>query len=255
MDILKVDRVCKSYGALEVLKQVSLAVSQGSIFAIIGPNGAGKTTLFKVMTGESPANSGSVWFHGEDITSTPAHRRARAGIGRTFQVARVFNDFSVRENVIAAVEARLRNHRQSLGRWWAIKPDSAVVSEAEALIDEIGLGGSEEVAARFLSHGDRKRLEFVIALALQPRLLMLDEPTAGMSPADRLGIAELIVRIRDRLGVTVVMTEHDMDIVFRLADRVLVLNYGEVVVAGTVEEIRDNPAVQEVYLGKEVLHA
>ncbi|PHS72667.1 MAG: hypothetical protein COB00_00490 [Alcanivorax sp.] len=130
MDILKVDRVCKSYGALEVLKQVSLAVSQGSIFAIIGPNGAGKTTLFKVMTGESPANSGSVWFHGEDITSTPAHRRARAGIGRTFQVARVFNDFSVRENVIAAVEARLRNHRQFLGRWWAIKPDSAVVSEA-----------------------------------------------------------------------------------------------------------------------------
>ena len=108
---------------------------------------------------------------------------------------------------------------------------------------------------RFLSHGDRKRLEFVIALALQPRLLMLDEPTAGMSPADRLGIAELIVRIRDRLGVTVVMTEHDMDIVFKLADRVLVLNYGEVVVTGTVEEIRGNPAVQEVYLGKEVLHA
>ncbi|WP_101675177.1 ABC transporter ATP-binding protein [Alloalcanivorax mobilis] len=255
MDILRVEEVDKNYGALEVLKQVSLSVPAGCIFAIIGPNGAGKTTLFKVMTGESPCNAGNVFFQGENVTRAPAHWRARAGMGRTFQVARVFNDFSVLENVVAAIEARRRYQHQPAGRFWAVEPAREVLAEAHQLIADIGLATVISHAARFLSHGDRKRLEFVIALALKPRVLMLDEPTAGMSPADRLGIADLILRIRDQMGVTVVMTEHDMDIVFRLADRIMVLSYGETVACGGVADIKGNPAVQEVYLGKEMNHA
>lgn len=255
MDILTVDKVCKSYGSIQVLNQVSLSVAAGSIFAIIGPNGAGKTTMFKVMTGESPCDGGTVLFNGEDVTALSAHHHARLGMGRTFQVARVFNDFSVLENVVAAIEARRRSHRQPLGVFWAVEPDASVLDEAHQLIDEIGLGGMHDAGARFLSHGDRKRLEFVIALALKPTVLMLDEPTAGMSPSERLGIADLITRIRDQMGVTVVMTEHDMDIVFKLANRIMVLSYGEVVAIGSVADIKANPAVQEVYLGKEMLHA
>lgn len=255
MDILTVDKVCKSYGSIQVLNQVSLSVAAGSIFAIIGPNGAGKTTMFKVMTGESPCDGGTVLFNGKDVTALSAHHHARLGMGRTFQVARVFNDFSVLENVVAAIEARRRSHRQPLGVFWAVEPDASVLDEARQLIGEIGLGGRHDAGARFLSHGDRKRLEFVIALALKPSVLMLDEPTAGMSPSERLGIADLIARIRDQMGVTVVMTEHDMDIVFKLANRIMVLSYGEVVAIGSVADIKANPAVQEVYLGKEMLHA
>ncbi|GGC72563.1 ABC transporter ATP-binding protein [Chelatococcus reniformis] len=253
--ILDVAAVSKSYGPLAVLKDVSLDVHRGEIFAIIGPNGAGKTTLFKVMTGESLCDGGRVRFDGADVTREPSHRRVRRGMGRTFQVARVFRDFTVRDNIVVAIEARRRNGGERVGPALSMAPAAEVVGEADELIRDIGLDHVRHSQASLLSHGDKKRLEFLIALALRPSILMLDEPTAGMSPSDRIGIAKLIQRIRDERGITVVMTEHDMDIVFSLASRIMVLNYGEVVATGSVADIRADQAVREVYLGKEMYGA
>lgn len=253
--ILQVDSVRLKYGAMEVLKGVSLNVDEGETFAIIGPNGAGKTTLFKAMTGEARCSAGRVLLRGEDVTHLPAHLRARRGVGRTFQVARVFHELTALTNVIASVESRYRVEGRSLGRWYAYRPAAPIRDEAEELLRDLGLHHLRDVEARFLSHGDKKRLELALVLALRPAVLMLDEPTAGMAHSDRLGIVELIKRIRTQRGVTVVMTEHDMDVIFGLANRLMVLNYGEVIAAGSVEEVRANPIVREVYLGREMVDA
>ena len=248
---LRVEAVRTGYGATEILKGVSFEVGHGETFAIIGPNGAGKTTLFKVMTGELATRAGRVVFDGADVTRLPADRRVQRGIGRTFQVARVFLDFTVLENIVTAVESRRRYLGDSPGAWYAWRPSHAVTEEARAMLADVGLADQSAGKARFLSHGDKKRLEFAIALSLRPQLLMLDEPTAGMSRADRNGIVELITRIRRQHRVTVVMTEHDMDVIFGLADRLTVMNYGEIIASGSLDEVRRNPLVREVYLGKE----
>ena len=252
---LHVDQVRIGYGAVEVIKDVSFEVARGETFAIIGPNGAGKTTLFKAVTGEAPVRAGRVLLDGADISRMPVHLRARAGLGRTFQVARVFQGLTVLANVIASVESRLRSLGRPCGPWYAWRPSAPVTREAERLLDELALGRLHHTEARFLSHGDRKRLEIALALAQQPTVLMLDEPTAGMSHADRLGIVELLKRLRRDKGVTVVMTEHDMDVIFNLADRILVLNHGEVIASGAPAEVRTNPLVREVYLGTEMVDA
>ncbi|SEB04776.1 ABC transporter ATP-binding protein [Variovorax sp. YR216] len=253
--LLRVEDVRKNYGPIEVLHGVSLSVARGEVFAIIGPNGAGKTTMFKVMTGEVPCNGGSIRFGGKDVTRMPAHERVREGFGRTFQVARVFHDFTVLDNVIAAVEARRQFRREPLGSRWRCAPSSDVRDEAMALLEDVKLHPLAGEAARFLSHGDKKRLEFVIALAGRPTILMLDEPTAGMSPSDRAEIAQMVSRAQKERGITVVMTEHDMDVVFGLAHRIMVMNYGAVVSTGSVEQVRADPKVREVYLGKEMVGA
>ena len=253
--LLQIEQLRVSYGELEVIKGVNLDVARGESFAVIGPNGAGKTTLFKAITGEAPVSGGAVRFNGQDITRMPVHLRARAGFGRTFQVARVFQGLTALGNVIASVEARLRGAGRSCGPWYGWRPARPVVDEAEHLLADLALTHARHVEARFLSHGDKKRLELALVLAQQPRILMLDEPTAGMSHSDRLGIVELIQRLRRDKGVTVVMTEHDMDVIFGLADRIMVLNYGEVIATGTPAEVRASPLVREVYLGKEMVDA
>ncbi|MCC6987605.1 MAG: ABC transporter ATP-binding protein [Acidobacteria bacterium] len=252
---LRVEGVRIGYGPVEVIRSVSFGVARGETFAIIGPNGAGKTTLFRAVTGETPVSAGRISLDGRDITRLPVHLRARAGIGRTFQVARVFQGLSVLANVIASVESRLRGAGQPCGPWYAWRPSREVTAEASGLLAELGLAAAHRVEARFLSHGDRKRLEIALALAQRPSTLMLDEPTAGMSHADRLAIVDLLRRLRRDKGVTVVMTEHDMDVIFGLADRILVLNHGEVIATGTPEQVRADPLVREVYLGKEMVHA
>ena len=253
--LLQIEQLRVSYGELEVIKGIDLNVASGETFAVIGPNGAGKTTLFKAITGEAPVTGGIVRFDGQDITRMPVHLRARGGFGRTFQVARVFQGLTVLGNVIASVEARLRGAGRSCGPWHGWRPARPVVDEAERLLAELALVQVRHVEARFLSHGDKKRLEIALVLAQEPRILMLDEPTAGMSHSDRLGIVELIQRLRRDKGVTVVMTEHDMDVIFGLADRIMVLNYGELIATGTPNEVRVNPLVREVYLGKEMVDA
>ena len=251
--ILQVDAVRKRYGAAEILRGVSFTVDAGETLAVIGPNGAGKTTLFKVMTGEEKLDGGCIRFNGVDLVGTSAHHRVRSGIGRTFQVARVFGAMTALENVVVAVESRRRSAGEPSGVWWRSQ-SKIVLDEADALLADLGLDRSRHDEAATLSHGDKKRLELAVALGLRPSLLMLDEPTAGMSPDDRRAAAALIARIRDEHGMTVVLTEHDMDVVFGLADRLLVLNYGEVVALGSPRAIRDDPTVRSVYLGHELQH-
>ena len=253
--LLQVEQLRVSYGELEVIKGVDLAVAPGETFAVIGPNGAGKTTLFKAITGEAAVSSGVVRFDGLDVTRMPVHLRARGGFGRTFQTARVFQGLTVLGNLVASVEARLRGTGHSCGPWYGWRPARPVVDEAEQLLADLSLVQVRHAHARFLSHGDKKRLEIALVLAQHPRILMLDEPTAGMSHSDRLGIVELIQRLRRDTGVTVVMTEHDMDVIFGLADRIMVLNYGELIATGAPDEVRVNPLVREVYLGKEMVDA
>ncbi|TPQ50014.1 ABC transporter ATP-binding protein [Prosthecomicrobium hirschii] len=253
--ILSVEGVDKSYGTHHILKSVSLTVEDGETFAVIGPNGAGKTTLFKVMTGEIGFERGRIVYDGRDVSRAPAHERARLGMGRTFQVARIFPDVTVADNLTVAVEARRRSRGESAPAWYRVATLPDIRAEVEARLLDVGLADKAAVEAKFLSHGDKKRLEFGIALAGRPRILMLDEPTAGMSPTDRIATADLIARLRAETGLTVVMTEHDMDVIFGLADRILVMNYGEIIAVGSIEEVRANPLVREVYLGQEIYHA
>ena len=247
--LLEARGLVKSYGGIPVLKGVDLRVEDGETFAVIGPNGAGKTTLFRVLTGEVPLNGGTVLYRGEDVTGRPAHARVRLGFGRTFQVSRVFPEMSVIENMVVAVECRRRNAGERVGPLLAWRAAGDVTGEAHERLAEVALQTRAEVTAGTLSDGDRKRLELALALALQPRVLMLDEPTAGMSPNDRAEAVELIRRMRDRHRITLVLTEHDMSVVFGLASRIMVLNYGEQIATGTPEQVRESPLVREVYLG------
>ncbi len=249
---IEVTGIRKSYGHIEVLKDVSFSVAAREAFAIIGPNGAGKTTLFKAVTGEAPMNAGRVLYHGDDVTHMPAADRINAGFGRTFQVARVFREFTVRENIVVSMEAYARHHKQRTSPWYDFRPSAVNRREAEQLAASLGLESQVDTEARYLSHGDKKRLEIAIALALKPRLLMMDEPTAGMSPSDRHQAVALINRLRAEHHITLIIIEHDMDVVFGLADRVMVLNYGEIIALGTAQEVKGSAAVREVYLGKEM---
>ena len=241
----------KSYGAIPVLHDVSFALASGTTLAIIGPNGAGKTTLFRALTGEALPNSGSIVVNGTDMTRLPVASRVHAGIGRTFQVARIYPENTVRDNMVVAIEARRRFRGESLGRMFSTRPLAATIDEAERALTDVGLVERQTLEARFLSHGDKKRLEIAMVLALEPRILMMDEPTAGMSQAERTQTAALIAKVTAERGLTLMLTEHDMDVVFGLADRVMVLNYGRIIALGTVAEVRADPAVREVYLGQE----
>jgi len=254
MTLLSIENVDKDYGAIKVLKHLTFGVDEGQSFAIIGPNGAGKTTLFKVVTGEAFATAGRVRHAGVDITTMPAFRRAWRGFARTFQVARVYPQFTVLENIVVAIEARQAFPGRGLKRAVHLLPPLDVKNEAVRMAGDLGLATKLHEFAAILSHGDKKRLELASALALQPKILLMDEPTAGMSPADRVATVTLIKDIRARLGLTILLTEHDMDVVFGLADRVMVLNYGEAVTIDSPEAVRADPAVRKLYLG-ETMHA
>jgi branched-chain amino acid transport system ATP-binding protein len=245
----------KSYGTVKVLKGVNIDLEEGATLAMIGPNGAGKTTLFKVLTGETNASSGSIRFRDDEIVKESATQRVRRGIGRTFQVARVFLEMTAQENLVVAIERRMRMAREPTGRWYDFRPSPAIVREAREWLSNVGLRLVENTEARFISHGDKKRLELALSLALKPRILMLDEPTAGMSPSDRHETIKLLSRLKTESGITMMMTEHDMDVVFGLADQLMVLNYGEVISRGKPEDVRVDPVVREVYLGQEGGHA
>jgi branched-chain amino acid transport system ATP-binding protein len=233
-----------------VLKNLTFSVRDKETFAVIGPNGAGKSTLFKALTGEKLPDSGSVHYNSRDVSRMPDYERVRLGFGRTFQVARIFPGHKVLENLIVAIEARERNSGARPGGLFGWRPAHEIVAEAERLAQAIGLKSKKTLLAGFLSHGDKKRLEIGVTLALRPKILMMDEPMAGMSPNDRAQTVELIKRVRERNGVTVLLCEHDMDVVFGLADRVMVLNYGEIIAIGSGPEVRENPAVRAVYLGE-----
>jgi branched-chain amino acid transport system ATP-binding protein len=250
MNLLEASGISKSYGTFRVLKDVDLRVRRGATHAIIGPNGAGKTTLFRVLSGEAFAENGIIRYGARDITAMSGWRRVRMGIGRTFQVARIFRELSVLDNMLVAAEAFERNSTGLHLRLFAAGARAARERVVDALAD-VGLSSKADNPASSLSHGDKKRLELGMALVLRPELLMLDEPMAGMSPSERSASVELIARLKQQNDITLLLTEHDMNVVFKLATDLTVLNYGEIVASGEPSMVRRSPLVRELYLGKE----
>ena len=245
--LLVVRELSKSFGAVAALSALSCTVAAGERIAVIGPNGAGKTTLFNVLGGQLRPDAGSATFAGRRITGLPAHTIARMGIGRTFQVAATFTSLTVRENVQIALLARHGEHRSP---WRAAR--ALHVAAAQKLLDRVGIGALGQRACATLAYVDLKRVELAIALAVEPRLLLMDEPTAGMATAERSRLMELVSDLASSDGMAMLFTEHDMDIVFAHADRIIVLNRGRVIADGTPAAVRANSEVRAVYLGAEV---
>ena len=245
-DVLRVEGLRKSFGGVEAVAGVSLALARGEIRALIGPNGAGKSTLFNVLAGQLRADAGSVELDGRPITGLPPHVIARRGVGRTFQITATFATLSALENVQVA---RLSHRRRTSDPF---TPAARVERErAAALLAEVGLAEHAGRIAGELAYGDLKKLELAIALAGEPTLLLLDEPTAGMAAAERASLMALTVAIARERGLTVLFTEHDMDVVFAAADRILVLHEGRVIADGLPAAVREDRRVQAVYLGED----
>jgi branched-chain amino acid transport system ATP-binding protein len=247
MSLLQVRDVSRHFGSLVAVDHVSMTVAPGELRAVIGPNGAGKTTFFNMISGFFPPTSGSIVFDDQDITAWPAHKRVRAGMARTFQITEIFPELSVRENLRIPVEvaAGLR-----LQPWLSRAADTAIRTRLDELL---GMGGLTEKADRLvgeLSHGDQRATEIMMSLALKPRLLLLDEPTAGMGDQETYDVTRLIRRLHRDEQLTIVLIEHDMRVVFHLADRIMVLAEGAVLAEGTAAEIAKDERVQAAYLGK-----
>ncbi len=245
--VLDVQRVGKRFGSLAAVDEVSLQVPAGELHAIIGPNGAGKTTFFNLLSGLFAPSAGRIAFEGRDITTLAAQARVALGMGRTFQITEIFPELPVRENLrIAAEVAQGHRLRLRLGGGQRAAVEQAV-DRALALT---GLAGRADRLAGELPHGDQRATEIGMVLALRPRLLLLDEPTAGMGEQETDAVAQLIERLHDEEGLTIVLIEHDMPVVFRLAERITVLDQGRLLASGTPAEIAANEAVQAAYLGK-----
>lgn len=243
-NMLEIRALSRSFSGFQAVRDVSFVVPTGSITAMIGPNGAGKTTMFNLLTGLLRPDRGTVMFKGQDVTSLPPHRRCRLGMGRSFQRTNIFPHLTVGENIQAAFIA----HR---GRRWEVWRPSFGMYETETheLLRSVGLEDRSDEKARYLSHGDQKQLELGIALALDPDILLLDEPTAGMSIADTQKSIALIARLARERNLTLLFTEHDMDVVFSIADRIIVLHHGAVLANGDPSEVKRDPEVRRVYLG------
>ena len=240
--ILRTERLTVRFGGLTALNDVSVAVPRGEIRAIIGPNGAGKSTFFNCVTGVLRPTAGRIVFEGEDIAGLPPHRISRKAIARSYQITNILPGATVLENVRIAVQSR--HHSWSLLRHHRAYTD--VIGRAQGVLEAVGLLEEQDELAANLSHGAQRNLEIGIALATEPKLLCLDEPTAGMSVAETHATVELVRRIAKDL--TILIVEHDMEVVMGLASRITVLHYGEVLAEGTPAEIQANPRVQEVYL-------
>jgi branched-chain amino acid transport system ATP-binding protein len=244
--ILEVRGLNKRFGGVHAVKDLDFDLFAGDRSAIIGPNGAGKTTFFNLLTGYHRVDSGRVVFAGVEITGRPSHEIARAGISRAFQVSNIFPKLTVFENVRSAVQAQMGKAFDIFGR-----ADRIGKGEAEDLLSLCGLGEKSRLAAGELSQGDKKKLELAIALAGKPKLLLLDEPTAGMSREETRDTMALVDRFNEELKVTTLFTEHDMAVVFNHARRVTLLHHGEIIVAGTPEQVRINETAQRIYLGEQ----
>lgn len=246
MTLLAAEHLSRRFGGVAALRDVSFAVAAGEVVALIGPNGAGKSTCFNLLSGQLRPSGGRIRLDGRDITGLDPPAICRRGVGRSFQITATFASMTVRENVQLAL---LAHHRQ-IWRFW--RPAAAAFrAEAQALLAELGMDAEADRAAAVLAYGDLKRLELAVALAGAPRLLLMDEPTAGMAPAERGALMALIRRLAGERGLGVLFTEHDMDAVFGTADRILVLARGALIAAGRPGEIRADAEVQRVYLGVE----
>ena len=247
--VLQVDGLHKAFGGVQAVEDVSFALNAGELLALIGPNGAGKSTCFNMLNGQLAPDSGLVRLGGRDIVGLSPRAIWRLGVGRTFQITATFPTMTVRENVQVALVSyggRLFNMLASTPR--------LLKDEAGRLLELVGMGGYAERASGELAYGDLKRLELAIALANQPKLLLMDEPTAGMAPRERIGLMRLAARIARERQIGILFTEHDMDVVFEHADRILVLNRGSLIAEGPPDEVRADREVRAIYLGEGLVY-
>jgi len=244
--MLEISGLCKSFDGFVATSNVSLSVARGEIAAVIGPNGAGKSTLFNLITGHLRPDAGRVYFEGRDITGAPPHFICRLGMGRSFQRANIFPKLTVFENVQAALIA----HHRAATNFWSSSRD-IFREETNQLLASLGLLQQAEVTSGTLSYGNQKQLELGIALAASPKILLLDEPTAGMSAIETAESIRLLQRIANERELTLLFTEHDMEVVFAIAHKIAVLHQGRIIAVGRPDEVRANPEVRRVYLGEQ----
>lgn len=248
MPILETKNLCKSFGALQAVSNVSLQMEEGSLTSVIGPNGAGKTTLFNLISGRYVPDTGAVLLKGENIAGLPPHVLVRKGMGRSFQITNIFPDLTVLTNVCVALTA---SSGRSYDCLHALRSSREILEEASAIVESVRLADYTEYRGSALSHGDRKLLEFAMVLAMKPIIMLLDEPTAGMNQEETNNTVRLIREISRERNITVVLTEHDIDLVFSISDRIAVLNQGRLIAEGTPAEIRANDLVKKAYLGED----
>ena len=242
--VLELKSLCKSFDGLQAVRDVTLQIMPGDRKAIIGPNGAGKTTLFNVITGIYPATSGQVVLFGQDVTSWPSHRRTALGMARTFQVTSLFPKLTVLDNVLLAIEG-LR--RSKFVMWRFLSSYKEVYEKAYHLLEQAGFLDRKDLEVRNLSHGEQRQLEIVLGLASDPKILLLDEPAAGLSSGESTEMTAFLMKLDPRLAILLI--EHDMDVVFDVASQISVLHFGEVLESGTPQQIHSSAKVQEIYLG------
>jgi branched-chain amino acid transport system ATP-binding protein len=242
--LLELKNLSKTFGGLQAVRGVSLKIMPGDRKAIIGPNGAGKTTLFNLISGIFPATSGQVLLFGQDVTRWPSHRRAALGMARTFQATSLFPRLSVLENVILAITGR---RASKLVMWRPLSSYRDIYEQAHELLQRALFVDHKDTEVRYLSHGEQRQLEIVLGLASDPEILLLDEPAAGLSSGESAEMARFLQRLDSKISILLI--EHDMDIVFDVADHISVLHFGEILESGPAERIRSSARVQEIYLG------
>jgi len=247
--ILKVEGLTKSFGNVVAVHRVNLMIQTKEVHAVIGPNGAGKTTLFNLITGELKADEGIVVFEGREITGHAPHHVVGLGVSRSFQITNIFQDLTVFENVMIPVLVKNRCQRNLFTSALRI---GKVKEETLSLLTKVGLGDIADIKGHALSHGDKKRLEVAVVLASGPKLMLLDEPTAGMSPEETDATVRLIKKVASELGITILFTEHDMKVVFSISDYIWVLQQGSIIAHGLPKEIKNNKKVIEAYIGEKV---
>ncbi len=246
MAILEAVDIKKSFGGLKVLTGVSFDVGEKEKFAVIGPNGAGKTTLFNIISGKFPPTAGQVKFSDKDVSSFSAHRRSRLGMSRSFQITNIFQNLSVIDNVLTGVRSRAGLRHHLLRR---PHKNRTLIRRSEAILDQVGLLDSRDTPAQDLAYGQQRALELGVTLSMKPKLVLLDEPTAGMSRRETNDAIEMIQRVTQDIACVII--EHDMNVIFSLADRISVLHYGVILACGQPHEIRSDQRVKDAYLGEE----
>ncbi len=244
LPVLELKGLSKSFGGLHAVRDVTLKIMPGDRKAIIGPNGAGKTTLFNLITGIFPSSSGQVLLFGQDVTSWPSHRRTAMGMARTFQITHLFPKLTVLDNVLLAIKG-LRSSKFVM--WRFLSSYSEVYDKAHHLLEQAAFMDRKDTEVRYLSHGEQRQLEIVLGLASDPKILLLDEPAAGLSSGESTEMAEFLMKLDPKLAILLI--EHDMDVVFDVAHNISVLHFGEVLESGSPAQIRDSAKVQEIYLG------